>query len=110
MTAMHHPGSVSPAPANPPGRVDRIRAAAASDRSPRLTVVVSNRDRAVLRAVADGRCAVSSDCGNPLTIDGVCLADQFVGSRLGRAGLIAAIGPAPARAVLTEAGRAVLAA
>jgi hypothetical protein len=89
---------------------DTIRAAAASTRSPPVTVLVSYRDRAVLRAVADGRAAVSGDCGHPLIIDGVCCADQFAGTRLSRAGLIATIGSAPARAVLTETGRAVLAA
>lgn len=71
---------------------------------------LSNRDRAVLRAVAAGRCMISDDYGNPLTIDGLCCADQFTKSRLTRAGLMAVAGPAPAPAQLTLAGRVLLAA
>jgi hypothetical protein len=65
---------------------------------------LTNRDRAVLRAVAAGRCEVS---GEVLVIDGLCFCDQFACSRLCRAGLIAAdAGPAH----LTASGRALLAA
>ncbi|MBA2323420.1 MAG: hypothetical protein H0V92_05155 [Pseudonocardiales bacterium] len=72
---------------------------------------LTNRDRAVLKAVAAGRCTVSGPHADTLTIDGLCCADQFVGPRLADAGLIA--GPTtgltdtgPAR--LTESGRALL--
>jgi len=69
---------------------------------------LSNRDRAVLRAVAAGRCMVSGDCRNPLTIDGFCCTDQFAKSRLTAAGLISVIGPVPATALLTPTGQALL--
>ncbi|GAA1277295.1 hypothetical protein [Saccharothrix xinjiangensis] len=71
------------------------------------------RDRAVLRAVAAGRCAYAAGA---LLVDGIGCCDQFVGPRLVRAGLIAAGGVAevgggagsgPVR--LTAAGRALLA-
>ncbi|OLT12697.1 hypothetical protein BJF78_24040 [Pseudonocardia sp. CNS-139] len=65
---------------------------------------LSDRDRAVLRAVAAGRCAVSAGA---LVVDGLHCSDQFVGPRLRTAGLItAAAGPAH----LTAAGRDALAA
>lgn len=77
-----------------------------------MTSTLSSRDRAVLRAVAAGRCTVSGAHADTLTIDGLCCADQFVGPRLAGAGLIACRagdeGPAPAR--LTDFGRALLAA
>lgn len=66
---------------------------------------LSNRDRAVLRAIAEGRCVVSGECGHPLTIDGICCADQFAGTRLTGAGLIAVAGTCPR---LTPTGQAVL--
>ena len=69
---------------------------------------ISNRDRAVLRAIADGRCAVSGDFGNPLTIDGFRYADQFAKARLTGAGLITVAGSN--RAALTSTGRALVAA
>ena len=66
---------------------------------------LSHRDRSVLRAVAAGR------CGQPgpgfLTVDGVALADQFVGLRLRDAGLITA---GPGAVALTASGRSLLAA
>jgi hypothetical protein len=40
---------------------------------------LSNRDRAVLRAVAAGRCQMSCGGGPTLVIDGMCYADQFAG-------------------------------
>ena len=43
---------------------------------------ISIRDRAVLRAVAAGRCDISVEAGHPLIVDGVCFADQFAGPRL----------------------------
>lgn len=64
---------------------------------------LNHRDRAALRAVAAGRCALA---GPTLLVDGLCCADQFLGARLTEAGLIdaTAIGPA----CLTASGRAVL--
>jgi hypothetical protein len=67
------------------------------------TTDLSNRDRAVLRAVAAGRCTVSAI--GVLAVDGLGCCDQFVGRRLTNAGLIAA-GPGPAR--LTTTGRALI--
>lgn len=74
-----------------------------------VTIIqLSNRDRAVLKAVAAGRCMVSGHSCSTLTIDGYCCADQFVGLRLVSAGLITAEGHSPALARLTESGRALL--
>jgi hypothetical protein len=73
------------------------------------TLPLSNRDRAVLKAVAAGRCTVTGKRAGSLTIDGLCCADQFVGPRLAGAGLIAvsaANGTGPAQ--LTDSGRALL--
>ena len=68
---------------------------------------LTDRDRAVLRAVAAGRCCRQSTTFGSLTVDGLGLADQFAGRRLVDAGLITSqAGPT----VLTEAGRALLAA
>jgi len=67
------------------------------------TTELSHRDRAVLRAVAAGRCTVSTI--GVLAVDGLGCCDQFVGRRLAAAGLIAA-GSGPAH--LTTAGRALL--
>ena len=65
---------------------------------------LTHRDRAVLRAVADGRCELT---GSSLLVDGLCCADQFAGLRLTSAGLISATsGPA----ALTSAGYEILAA
>ena len=74
------------------------------------TTTLSHRDRAVLRAVAAGRCVVSGPNAR-LTVDGLCCADQFVGVRLTDAGLIvrpACADPVPAR--VTSTGLAILAA
>jgi hypothetical protein len=68
---------------------------------------ISHRDRAVLRAVAAGRCEIAGVC---LRIDGVSCCDQFAAMRLAQAGLIAAAGPEPERARLTPSGQALLAA
>lgn len=68
-----------------------------------------HRDRAVLRAVATGRCQVSGDVGGVLlVIDGLCCCDQFVGTRLAEAGLITTDGARPGPARLTPAGRALI--
>jgi hypothetical protein len=69
---------------------------------------LTHRDRAVLRAVAAGRCEISATAG-VLVVDGLCLSDQFAGPRLAAAGLIAT-GPDPGPARLTASGRALLAA
>lgn len=69
---------------------------------------LSSRDCAVLAAVAAGRCVVTGEIGTSLTIDGYCLSDQFAGSRLADAGLIAISGSAPAPARLTLTGQALL--
>ncbi|SDG90970.1 hypothetical protein SAMN05216553_11363 [Lentzea fradiae] len=69
-----------------------------------MNASLTHRDRAVLKAVADGRCEIA---GHSLLVDGLCCADQFVGLRLTTAGLISA---RPGRAALTSAGQALLAA
>ena len=68
---------------------------------------LSNRDRAVLRAVAAGRCEFSAAKGGALVVDGLCFSDQFAGPRLTAAGLIASAAElGPAR--LTSSGQALL--
>ncbi|MHA6616887.1 hypothetical protein [Pseudonocardia sp. DLS-67] len=67
---------------------------------------LSNRDRAVLRAVAAGRCRISP-AGGALVVDGMYFADQFAGSRLAAAGLIVP-SPKPGPALLTASGRALI--
>ncbi|HTK65075.1 MAG TPA: hypothetical protein VL595_21990 [Pseudonocardia sp.] len=69
---------------------------------------LSYRDRAILKAIANGRCTVSGSHASTLTIDGLRCADQFVGPRLADAGLIVTDGQRPNRAELTETGRALL--
>jgi hypothetical protein len=69
------------------------------------STILSHRDRAVLRAVAAGRCTISAHDGGVLAIDGLGCCDQFVGPRLTTAGLIAA---AQGRARLTASGQALL--
>jgi hypothetical protein len=69
---------------------------------------LSHRDRAILRAVAAGRCEFTADACGSLTIDGICCCDQFVGLRLARAGLITAAGSHSGPAQLTESGQALI--
>ena len=70
-------------------------------------VLLSQRDLAVLRAVAAGRCQISETFGGNLVIDGRWFTDQFAGSRLTGAGLILPDpGGGPVR--LTGSGRALL--
>lgn len=71
------------------------------------TTPVSQRDRAVLRAVAAGRCEISETVGGNLLIDGVWFTDQFAGLRLAEVGLIIA-GPQGGPARLTASGRTLL--
>ena len=75
------------------------------------TIVLTGRDRAVLRAVAAGRCQLGVGYAPVLRIDGFSCADPTVGHRLVAAGLINPADPTRPLAVatLTEAGRAVLA-
>jgi len=70
---------------------------------------LSSRDKAVLRAVAAGRCEISKAAGGVLIVDGLCFADQFAGPRLATAGLIATTA-GTGRAMLTASGQALLAA
>lgn len=74
---------------------------------PNTITTLNHRDRAVLRAVAAGRCEIPAGSGGALTVDGLSFADQFTGLRLTTAGLIAA---GAGRARLTSSGQAVLAA
>jgi hypothetical protein len=69
------------------------------------STMLSHRDRAILRAVAAGRCTISARDGGTLAVDGMGCCDQFVGFRLTSAGLIAA---GQDRAQLTPSGRALL--
>jgi hypothetical protein len=75
------------------------------------TFTISGRDRAVLRAVAAGRCQLGSGCEPVLVVDGIMCADLAAGHRLVTAGLVAP--PDPGRplgpATLTVAGREALA-
>ncbi len=70
------------------------------------TITVSSRDRAVLRAVAVGRCQLGAGCEPVLLVDGLVCTDSSAGRRLVAAGFIAApdrsrpLGPA----VITAAG------
>jgi hypothetical protein len=69
---------------------------------------LNNRDRAVLRAIAEGRAAVSGECGTALFIDGLRFADQFAGARLANAGLISPPSKTTTLARLTPVGLATL--
>ena len=71
------------------------------------TAALNYRDRAVLRAVAAGRCEIPAGSGGALVVDGLCFSDQFAGLRLTAAGPIAA---SAGRARLTPSGQALLAA
>ena len=71
-----------------------------------MTTELTHRDRAILRAVAAGRCRITGGACAALTVDGLSCADQFAGSRLCRAGLIVA--GTQQEAALTETGRALL--
>lgn len=52
------------------------------------TATLSGRDRAVLRAVAAGRCRLGGGWQPELLIDGLACADSAAGRRLVAAGLI----------------------
>ena len=70
-----------------------------------MSATISHRDRAVLRAVAAGRCEITGQC---LRVDGLSCCDQFAAMRLAQAGLITGSEQEPAR--LTPSGQALLAA
>jgi hypothetical protein len=72
------------------------------------TTQVTGRDRAVLRAVAAGRCLLRAGCEPLLTVDGLSCADSAVARRLLGAGLLAQPTTVVERARLTAAGRAAL--
>jgi hypothetical protein len=74
------------------------------------TSALTGRDRAVLRAVAAGRCRLGAGWQPVLMVDGLVCTDFLAGRRLVTAGLVHP--PDPARplgpAVLTAAGREAL--
>ncbi len=74
------------------------------------TFTVSGRDRAVLRAIAMGRCQLGAGCEPVLLVDGLGCADFSTGGRLVAAGLVAPPDPAHplGPALLTTAGVAAL--
>lgn len=76
------------------------------------TFTLTGRDRALLRAVADGRCQLGTGCEPVLLIDGLLCADMAAAHRLVAAGLLVAPDPTQplVPAVLTPAGRRLLAA
>jgi hypothetical protein len=75
---------------------------------------LSRRDRAILRAVADGGAELVFGAEPDLIIDGRCCCDQTAAHRLARAGLIAPLSSATigerVPACLTPAGTARLSA
>jgi hypothetical protein len=70
---------------------------------------LTDRDRAILRAVGRGTAEITLGTGPDLFLDGRCCADQVAAHRLTRAGLIVAAGPGVVGervgARLTAAGR-----
>jgi hypothetical protein len=73
----------------------------------RVSTLLSSRDRAILSAVAAGRCEISGDAGMPLVIDELACGDQFAAARLTRSGLIL-VGHNPAPPCSRHPGRALL--
>ncbi len=71
---------------------------------------LSGRDRALLRAVAAGRCEFRGGCEPVLVVDGLVCADSSAAHRLVDAGLVGEPDTrvALAPAVLTASGRAAL--
>jgi hypothetical protein len=70
---------------------------------------VCGRDRALLRAVAAGRCQLRAGCEPQLIVDGLGCADSAAARRLIAAGLLAPPAGILGRARLTDAGRAAVA-
>src|SRR3954454_22345035 len=83
-----------------PGRSDAMSSPTAAQ--------VCGRDRAVLRAVAAGRCRIRAGCEPLLVVDGIACADSGVARRLIVAGLIAPPDDPAATVGLTAAGRTAL--
>ncbi|WP_245561402.1 hypothetical protein [Actinomycetospora chiangmaiensis] len=83
-----HPTAVPPPP---------VAAVPEARQSPEDAATLTPRDRAVLMAVAAGRCTMSPDQGEGLLVDGRPCADQFAGHRLLRAGLARLIAQPPGR-------------
>lgn len=75
-----------------------------------VAVTVSGRERALLRAVAAGRCQFRGGCEPVLLVDGLACADWSVARRLVESGLVEVPDPRVplAPAVLTSAGAAQL--
>ena len=75
---------------------------------------LTRRDRAILKAVADGRAELVYGAEPDLLLDGRCCCDQMAAHRLAHAGLIAPLAIAPVGqrvpARLTAAGTAQLSA
>jgi hypothetical protein len=77
-------------------------------KAPDCATEVCGRDRAVLRAVAAGRCQLRAGCEPQLIVDGLSCADSAAARRLITAGLLAPPTGPIERARLTTAGRAAL--
>jgi hypothetical protein len=73
-----------------------------------MTLTLTGRDRALLRAVAAGRCDITPTGIPDLRVDGRWFCDQPRAHALLAAGLVARARGAPATALLTSAGRAAL--
>jgi hypothetical protein len=69
-----------------------------------VPLMLSDRDYAILGAVAAGRCAVGQSDGGILTIDGMACCDQFAARRLLRSGVVSSEFEKE-HAALTEFGR-----
>jgi hypothetical protein len=72
------------------------------------TMTLTGRDRALLRAVAAGRCDIAPTGFPDLRVDGRWFCDQPRAHVLLAAGLVARASGGPATALLTSAGRAAL--
>lgn len=79
---------------------------------PRVVVELSDRSRALLRAVGAGRCEVTGGSEPDLFVDGLACCDQVAAHNLVRAGLLRAVRVVSlserAPAELTEEGRAAM--
>ncbi|HLU57703.1 MAG TPA: hypothetical protein VKZ81_19790 [Pseudonocardia sp.] len=75
---------------------------------PTTTPTLTARDRALLRAVAAGRCDFTPTRVPDLRVDGRWFCDQARAHALLAAGLLARSGGSPTTATLTGAGRAAL--
>lgn len=77
-----------------------------------VSLMLSSRDRALLRAVSGGRCEFRGGCQPVLLVDGLVCADWAAARRLVEAGLVVAPDPSVelAAAVLTAGGSAAISA